>query len=320
VRRLTIVLVTPAAPGSRSGNRVTATRWARLLRQLGHRASIRTEWRGEPCDLLVALHARRSHRSILRFRRAHPKRALILARTGTDLYHDLARSRTARRSLELATAVVTLQPDGLHALPRPARRKARAIVQSAVTPGPARAARDVFQVCVLGHLRPVKDPLRAAAAARRLPASSRLVVVQAGAALSPALARRARAEERANPRYRWLGEVSRARALRLLRRCRLLVLTSRLEGGANVISEAIACGIPVVSTRIGGSIGLLGKDHPGYFAVGDTAGLAALLDRAETDRAFYAALLRRTRKLRPLVNPRRERDAWARLVRDTSRS
>jgi glycosyltransferase involved in cell wall biosynthesis len=171
-------------------------------------------------------------------------------------------------------------------------------------------------VCVLGHLRPVKDPLRTALAARLLPPTSRLRVLHLGAALSEEMAEQARAEAEANPRYRWLGEVPRGKALRVLGRCRLLVLTSELEGGANVISEALAASVPVVSSRIAGSVGLLGEDYPGYFPVGDTAALAALLGRAETDADFYRTLRERCARLRPLVDPATERRSWEALLRE----
>jgi putative glycosyltransferase (TIGR04348 family) len=265
--------------------------------------------------VLVALHARKSHRSIARFRRRHPKAPLVVALTGTDLYHDLRRSARARLSLALATRLVVLQPRGVASLPRPFRAKARVIRQSAVCP--ARGARprgDVFEVCVLAHLRPVKDPLRAARAVRRLPARSRVRVLHAGAALDSASAARARAEARSNPRYTWLGPLSQGRARRLLARCRLLLVTSRLEGGANVVSEALACGVPVLSSRIDGSIGILGADHPGLFDVGDTAGLAALLWRAETDAGFYRRLASRCRRLARLADPALEARAWNRLL------
>jgi glycosyltransferase involved in cell wall biosynthesis len=169
---------------------------------------------------------------------------------------------------------------------------------------------------VLAHLRAVKDPLLTARAARLLPSGSRVRVAHAGAALDAALERLARAEQEANPRYRWLGDLSRRRALGLLARSRLLSLTSCLEGGANVISEAVACSVPVVSSRIAGSIGILKRDYPGFFPVGDARALAALLERAERDRAFYRALRSRCAALRPLVRPERERRSWKRLLEE----
>jgi putative glycosyltransferase (TIGR04348 family) len=315
LRALKIAIVTPAPPGTTGGNRVTAERWARLLRGLGHRVVVATAWRGQRSDVLVALHARKSHPSIARFRRRHPKAPVVVALTGTDLYHDLRASGTARRSLSLATRIVVLQPRGVAALPKPFRAKARVVRQSAeCRSGSAAPRTGVFEVCVLAHLRPVKDPLLAARAARRLPAASRIRVLHAGAALDAKSAARARAEARANPRYVWLGPLPHDRALRLLARCRLLVLTSRLEGGANVVSEALACRVPVISSRIDGSVGILGAGYPGYFDVGDTQGLAALLWRAETDARFCHRLVSRCRRLARLIDPAAERRAWRRLL------
>jgi glycosyltransferase involved in cell wall biosynthesis len=174
----------------------------------------------------------------------------------------------------------------------------------------------VFEVCVVGHLRPVKDPFRAARAARRLPADSRLTVVHVGAATTGAMRRQALAEEARNPRWRWLGELPGDATLVRIASSRLLVLTSKMEGGANVVSEAIVLGVPVLSSRISGSVGLLGDDYPGYFEVGDTAGLAALLHRAEADRAFLRELRGRVRTLAPLHRPARERDAWRKILRE----
>jgi putative glycosyltransferase (TIGR04348 family) len=311
------VLVTPAPAHSRKGNRVTALRWARLLRELGHRVTVAQRYDGQRCDLLVALHAGRSAAAVARFRADHPDRPLVVALTGTDLYGDIHTSADARRSLELASRLVVLQPLGVEQLPEHLRRKARVIYQS-VPPPTFRARRraDRFEVCVLGHLRPVKDPFRTAQAARLLQPSSRVRVLHLGAALSTDMAKQARAEEAANPRYRWLGERPRWQALRTLGRCRLLALTSELEGGANVISEALAVSVPVVSSRIAGSVGLLGADYPGYFPFGDTKALAALLHRAETDAPFYRQLAAHCRRRRALFLPARERRAWARLLRE----
>src|ERR1041385_5227029 len=126
-----IDLVTPAPPGSRKGNRVTALRWARRLRELGHRVEVREEYTGGGPDCLIALHARRSYPSVAGFREGHPTRPLIVALTGTDLYEDLPGSREALRSLELADRVVALQPLAAEALPARLRPKGRTIYQSA---------------------------------------------------------------------------------------------------------------------------------------------------------------------------------------------
>lgn len=170
---MTICLIAPAPPRSRRGNRWTALRWARMLRELGHRVVIEEEYRGRRCDVLVALHARRSFASIARFRRERPEAPLIVALTGTDLYGDIRANRRARKSIETASRLVVLQPLGVKELPRRLRRRTRVIMQSAERPRARNApSKDVFEVCVMGHLRPVKDPFLAARAARLLPEAS----------------------------------------------------------------------------------------------------------------------------------------------------
>jgi glycosyltransferase involved in cell wall biosynthesis len=130
------------------------------------------------------------------------------------------------------------------------------------------------------------------------------------------MAEEARAEAVGNRRYQWLGELPQSEALGVLARCRLLSLTSESEGGANVISEAVVAGVPVISSRIDGSVGLLGEDYPGYFPVGDTQALANLLWRAETDSEFYNTLRDRGARLGPLFDPAREKQSWADLLRE----
>jgi len=189
------------------------------------------------------------------------------------------------------------------------------ILQSACAPpGPVARATDRLDVCVVGHLRAVKDPLRTALAARLLLASSLIHVSHIGAALDAAPADAARAGEQRNPRYRWLGALPRGETLRRLAASHLLSLTSYAEGGANVIGEAIVSGVSVVTSRIPGALGNLGDDHPATFEPGDTAGLAALLDRVERDTSFRAELERRRAALAPRFSPAAERDAWRALL------
>ena len=116
-----------------------------------------------------------------------------------------------------------------------------------------------------------------------------------------------------NARYVWLGERRRSEALATLAGSALLLVTSRLEGGSNVVSEAIASRVPVLSTRIAGSVGVLGPAYPGFVEVGDAAALAAQILRAEEDRAFLAELEAGVERARGLVesSPRTGRVASA---------
>ena len=271
------------------------------------------------CDLMIALHVLRSYPSIERFSRVRPQLPLVLALTGTDLYSDIHSSAQARQSLDLANKLIVLQPRGIEELPLHVRHKTRVIYQStSAPPGRFRPRRDTFEICVVGHMRPVKDPFRTAEAARLLPDNSRLQILHIGGALSTDMEQRAVFETTTNPRYRWLGELSRGQAVRAMARCRLLVLTSEMEGGANVVCEALVCGIPVVSSHIAGSIGLLGEDYPGYFPVGDTKALAALLRRCETDTGFYNNLRERCIALAGVLDPADERRRWASLLQELS--
>ncbi len=310
-----IQIICPAPAGARSGNRITALRWAGILRRLGHRVRITQRYNGERSDLLIALHARRSADSVLGFRKQHPDKPIVVALTGTDIYRDVPRSRAAQRAMELADRLVALQPRALRRIPHQLRRKGRVIYQSAKeTGGHIRRTREYFDVAVVGHLRKVKDPFRAALASRWLPPASRVRVLHVGTALEPGMAEQARAEEQRNPRYRWLGELSPGSARRRLARSRLLVLSSLMEGGANVISEAVVDGVPVFASHIPGNVGLLGTGYPGYFSVRDTHGLAHLLRRAETDWRFYARLRDHGARLAPRFHPARERAAWKKLL------
>lgn len=318
MRRLTLRIVTPAARGAHNGNRVTALRWAGHLRALGHRVALADGWDGEPCDVLVALHATKSAAAAARFRERRPDAPLVVGLAGTDLYEDLPGSPEARRSIALATRLVVLQRLGVERLPPELRPRARVIVQSARRTAAIAPPPGALRACLLAHLRPVKDPLLAPAALRRLPPRSRWSLVHLGAALDAASGAAAREEEAANPRYRWRGDRPRREALGVLAGSALLVVTSRLEGGANVVSEAVAAGVPVLSTRIDGSVGLLGADHPGFFPVGDAAALAALLRRAEEEPAYLEALREASLRLRPAVAPEGERAAWAALLAEVA--
>jgi len=303
-----IAIVTPALRGTRGGNRITALRYAALLRGLGHRVRVRGEWRGgEPCDLLLSLHALKSAEGIRRSRREAPDRPIVLVLTGTDLYGELGDRTRWRETLAAADRLVVLQPRAVASLPADLRPRAVVILQSARPPlDPGPPDESGFDVCVIAHLRAVKDPLLAARAARLLPERSRVRILHLGGALDEELRREAVAECSRNPRYRWLGERPHAETLATLARSRLLAVTSLHEGGPTVVTEAIACGVGVLSTHTPAAEGLLGANHPGLFPRGDAGALAALLRRAEEDPAFLASIRARSEAARPAVDPRRE--------------
>jgi putative glycosyltransferase (TIGR04348 family) len=319
VKEMRITIVTPARAGSTHGNRITAIRWACILKQLGHRVSICQTFDRQPADLLIALHARRSYLSIKSFHMQYPDVPIVVALTGTDVYRDLKHDSGAQKALAIAQRIVILQPKALEKLNDSFKGKACVIYQSVEKsrrPSNRSAMGQSFDVCVIGHLRSVKDPFRAAMAARAIPESSRIRILHIGSAMTKAMATRAHAEADRNHRYQWLGELARSRARHILASSQICVLSSRMEGGANVLSEAIVAGVPILASRIDGNVGILGGDYPGLFDVGDTRELARLLILAEMNSVFLSDLRRRVKKLAPLFNPKRERRAWADLLRE----
>src|SRR6476469_2651024 len=166
-----IVLITPRGPTSRTGNRVAASRWARILRRLGHRVRHAADYDGRPADLMVAIHAWRSAAAIERFKARHPDRPVILQLSGTDIYDYIKSDPVPTlRAMERADRLVALNALAWRVVPKRLHRRLSIIHQSADAPRhPRRPSRRAVVVSVIGHLRDVKDPLRAAHAARRLP-------------------------------------------------------------------------------------------------------------------------------------------------------
>ena len=117
-----------------------------------------------------------------------------------------------------------------------------------------------------------------------------------------------------NPRYTWHQELPHYQIRQVYRRTHVLVLPSRMEGGANVISEAIVARVPIIASNIDGSIGLLGRDYPGYYPVEDEQALAELMLRMETDAASYRQLEQRCIERRPMFTEEQEREGWRQML------
>lgn len=327
-----IVIATPVRPGVSSGNDVTSQRWARRLAELGHDVEVRAVSGGEhfdaevegfapvDADVVIALHARRCAGVVGSMVRHGSDVPVVVGLAGTDLYADLPSDPDAARAISAAAALVVLQPAAVDRLGRfdsgaELASKAHVVHQSVELPLPPRSAdTDQFVVAVLAHLRDVKDPLLAARAARLLAANSRIEVVHAGAAHDDEWHQRAVDEASTNARYRWLGELERDESLRLLASAAVLAVTSRLEGGANVVSEAIALGVPIIATRIDGTTGLVGVDHPGLVEVGDVESLSGLMRRCETDARFLEDLTGRSLARQHLTHVEHERRQWRQVL------
>ncbi len=301
-------MITPAAPGSRAGNRATAERWQRLLENAGHRVEVVTDYQGEACDLFIALHAWRSRDAVSRFRELWPNAPLIVVLTGTDIYrHQIEFPGPTLATMDAADALIGLHDRVADDIPARFRDRLVTLCQSAITPLPApEHSSDQFRVCVIGHLREEKDSLRAALAARMLPDESRIRVVAAGKAYNAEWQRMAEQETVDNPRFQWLGQLGEQGTRELLTGSRVMVLSSLMEGGANVVSEACRAGIPVLASDIPGNRGLLGDDYPGYFPARDERALADLLYKAEKEPEFLRDLQSRVARLAVRFTPERE--------------
>ena len=280
------------------------------------RPIVQTAWSGEGADALIALHARRSHESIVRFHAEAAGRRMAVVLTGTDLYRDLPESREAARSLDLADRIVVLQDDAPSLLREPWRRKAQVIFQSARLLASRRKPGGRLDCVVVGHLREEKDPRTLFEAVRRIPQGLPIRVRHIGAPLDPALGEAARELAASDPRYRYVGALPHGLARAALGSAHVLVHPSVVEGGANVIVEAVTAGTPVIASRISGNVGMLGADYPGFFEPRDAAGLASCIVRALQDPAYLASLRSACARRKALFRPQAEATAVRRLAAD----
>jgi putative glycosyltransferase (TIGR04348 family) len=327
-------IVSPALAAANNGNWHTASRWQRFLAEVAQVEIVGVDaderraeddrrgdgdrrgddGGGRDADLLIALHARRSARSIARWREQRGDAPAVLVLTGTDLYRDLDVDPGARHSLQCASRIVVLQEAALARLDAASRAKAVVIVQSAPALRVAPAA-DAAELVAVGHLREEKDPQTLFRLARLLAGDATApTIAHVGAALDPRLGEEARATMAACPSYRWLGALSHAAARRTIAQAQALVHMSRMEGGANVVIEAVRSGVPVLASRIDGNVGLLGTGYEGYFPVGDADALATLIRQFRADAALAARVRGQCAAREPLFRPAAERRAVRTLV------
>jgi putative glycosyltransferase (TIGR04348 family) len=300
---MTMEIVTPAPAGSLHGNRITALRWQGFLKKLGHRVRVSNHWTGKDTDLLIALHAYRSHASIVQFREIYPNRPIILILTGTDLYRDMASHTEVIKSMEMSDAIIILQSAALTMIPKHLQAKTQVIYQSTKPVKRKALLKKSFLISVIGHLRPEKDPFCTAESLEYLRPESKIQVLHLGKPMSPEMKSLAKSYSKELKNYQWLDELSHSETLQQLSRSHLMVISSLMEGGAHVVTEAIAIGVPVIASDIPGNRGLLGEDYPGYYPVGDAKELAQILEKAEFEPSFYRSLEAHIKKRKHYVQP-----------------
>ena len=303
-----------------NGNWRTANRWQSLLAN-HFRMIVHSSWpidtpphAATEINVLIALHARRSADSIRRYRAERPNGKLIVVLTGTDLYADLATSEQARASIEMADALIVLQEDAIRHVPREHRKKTHVIYQSAKTLVPAEKRKDVLNCVVVGHLRAEKDPDIIFRLAESLPTQSPIHILHLGAPTDEKLAERAQSISATSQHYHWAGGLSHGLTRAAIKRAHLLIHPSVMEGGANVIVEAISSGTPVIASHMSGNIGMLGQVYAGYFPVGELDVLRSQLDHCINDANYLLRLNTACAVRAKLFLPASERNALVGLI------
>jgi len=319
MQKLRVVIVSPALADANNGNWQTARRWKSLLAP--HTVRIVRSWpdaQAAQDDIMLALHARRSAPAVQAWFDHRGPKGLGLVLTGTDLYRDIQHDAAAQAALTQAHSLVVLQSQGLQALPQALHSQTRVILASGRSRQTLTKTTRHLRVVMVGHLRDEKDPLTLMAAAQLLRTQPDIFIDHIGQALDPALARAARETQAQCPRYRWLGGLPHAATLQRIQRAHLMVHTSRMEGGAHVLMEALRSGTPVLASRIDGNLGMLGDNYPGTFEVGDAPALADLLQQCRSDQDTVGGLLSHLSALcaerATLFEPQAERSALHRWV------
>lgn len=317
-----VVIVSPALSDANNGNWQTARRWRRALASLA-RVRVTRHWPDEEADrddAMIALHARRSADAIAAWHGRHGSRGLAVVLTGTDLHRDIGNDARALESLGAAQILVVLHERGIAALPSQFRDRARVLLQSATPRRTLVKGSRQLRLVMVGHLRAEKTPTTLFAAARLLADRPDIRISHIGGALDAGLGAQAEATMAQCPNYRWLGNQPHGQVRRTIQRAHAVVHTSRMEGGANVVIEAIASGTPVIASRVEGNVGILGEDYGGYFPWDDAEALAARVRELRRSQDSADGLLARLRAQvearAPLFAPAAEAAAIRRLADD----
>jgi glycosyltransferase involved in cell wall biosynthesis len=243
-------------------------------------------WHRAP--LVVTVHSSVRHSVVLAPRTlvlktlGGPTETAVLRRAGAVL------TLTPRAARHIAAAGVA--PTKIHVLP--SGFSADDFAAPAPDPLPALPHPRVLFV---GRIAAQKRPLDLPEIAERLAPPTQLVIVGDGPQRDALHARLARSPAR--DRIHMVGFVPHHRVPAFLSHADVLVLPSAYEELGSVLVEAMAAGLPVVATRVGGIPDLVEHEVTGLLApVGDVAALAAALARLLEDRSLATRLARAARR------------------------
>jgi len=126
------------------------------------------------------------------------------------------------------------------------------------------------------------------------------LVVVGGGPLERAL----RELARDNPRVRFTGPLPRGDALKLVKGSDVFVLPSRREGLSTALLEAMAMGVPVVATKVGGNLELVERGETGLLVDPEPSQLAGAISLLLEDRGLAKRLAENAAKIA------REKYSW----------
>lgn len=302
-----LVIVSPALASANNGNWQTAKRYRQLLKA-HFKVRLVGQWDGSKSDdLMLALHARRSHDSIAAWHAMHGARGLVVVLTGTDLYRDIEHHPQAQQSLDFASHLVVLQHMGLGALPARLRAKTSVVLQSTSSRVTLPKSTRRIRAVMVGHLREEKSPQTLFEAAAILSEHPDIDIQHIGAEHDARLGQMAHQTAALYKHYQFKGALAHSETRRQIQRAHVLVHTSVMEGGAHVLMEAICSGVPVIASRISGNMGMLGEDYAALFPVGNSTALADMLIRFRHDAQFVHLLKAQCALRAPLFSAEQER-------------
>ncbi len=209
---------------------------------------------------------------------------VVVTLHGDDAFH-VAHMRgpvgnAVRTSLARADRVICVSEEMRRAVLAAVPEARTAVIENGYDDAVFRVGRDERLPVVLfvGRLETIKnvDVLLRAFAAASLPADATLLIAGTGSRRDAleALA----LELGIAPRVRFLGQQTREEVAELMRNARCLALPSASEGWGMVVAESLACGTPVVASRVGGVPEIVASEAAGLLVTpGDESALRIAL-------------------------------------------